>query len=118
VPAILLPVIKSRYDAPGKLFVLMGRRTWSAAQMLLCELEQYTQARFVGEPSASRGNIYGDSNKITLPNSKVTVRVSTLYWQYWHPRDDRSWIEPHVPAALTFEAYRQGRDPALEAVGR
>jgi len=115
---IVLPLLKSHYDAPGRLYVLMGRRTWSAAQFLLCDLEEWSHARFAGEPSASRGNHYGDSRKITLPNSKVTVRVSTLYWQFWDPRDRREWIEPDLPAGLDFASYRGGSDPVLERVIR
>ncbi len=115
---IVLPLLKSRYDAPGKLWVLMGRRTWSAAQFLLCDLESWTNARFAGEPSASRGNHYGDSRKITLTNSKVTVRVSTLYWQMWDPRDTRTWIEPDRKVELDFASYEAGRDPVLENVVR
>jgi hypothetical protein len=114
--AIFLPLVNSRYDADGRLYVITGRRTWSAAQMLISEMEKYTHATFAGEPSASRGNHYGDSRRIVLPNSKVTVRVSTLWWQYGDPRDDRPWIEPSIPAPLTFADYRAGRDPALEAV--
>jgi hypothetical protein len=116
--AILLALIKSRYDAPGKLFVITGRRTWSAAEMLIDEIETYTNAVFVGEPSASRGNVYGDSHRILLPNSHVTVRVSTLYWQLWDPRDTRPWIAPGISAPLTMAAYVAGRDPALEAATR
>jgi len=115
---IVLPLLKSRYDAPGRLYVLMGRRTWSAAQFLLDDFAEWSKARFAGEPSASRGNTYGDSRKITLPNSKVTVRVSTLYWQQWDPRDDRKWIEPDLPAGLDFASYRDGRDPVLERAFR
>lgn len=112
---ILRGIIKSRYDAPGRFVVITGRRTFSAAQMLISRLEEYTEAIFVGEPSASRGNHYGDSFRITLPNSHVTVRVSSLYWQYWDSRDKRPWI-PVTPAApLRFADYATGRDPALEA---
>jgi hypothetical protein len=113
---IVLPLLKSRYDAPGRLDVIMGRRTWSAAQFLLCDLEEWTQARFAGEPSASRGNHYGDSRKLTLPNSKVTVRVSTLYWQMWDPRDTRVWIAPDLPVELDFASYRTGKDLVLGRV--
>jgi hypothetical protein len=112
---ILRSLIKSRYDEPGGLFVITGRRTWSAAQMLLNGLENWSDAVFVGEPSASRGNVYGDSKKIVLPNSRLTVRVSSLYWQESDPRDTRPYIDVGVPAALTFEAYAAGQDPALEA---
>jgi len=115
---IMLPLIKSKYDVPGRLYVLTGRRTWSAAQMLVTELQKYTTAIFVGEPTASRGNAYGDSYRIVMPNSRVTVRVSTLWWQYLDPRDKRAMIEPQIKAPLTFADYVAGNDPALMAVLR
>jgi hypothetical protein len=115
---IVRSLIKSRYDVPGRLVVITGRRTWSAAQMLINELENYADVVFVGEPSASRGNVYGDSKKIVLPNSRLTVRVSSLYWQQSDPRDTREFIEVSVPAPLTFADYAAGRDPALEAAER
>jgi hypothetical protein len=115
---IMLPLIKSKYDVSGHLYLLTGRRTWSAAQMLVTELQKYTTAIFVGEPTASRGNAYGDSYRIVMPNSRVTVRVSTLWWQYLDPRDKRSMIEPQIKAPLTFSDYIVGRDPGLIAVLR
>jgi hypothetical protein len=115
---ILLPLIKSRYDVPGRFYVLTGRRTWSAAQMLVTELRKYTTAVFVGESTASKGNHYGDSYRIVLPNSRVTVRVSTLWHQYLDSRDKRAMIAPAIPAPLTFAAYAAGRDPVLDAAVR
>ena len=113
---IFLPLIKSKYDVPGHLYVLTGRRTWSAAQMLVTELEKYTTAIFVGEPTASHGNAFGDSYRIVMPNSGVTVRVSTLWHQYLDSRDKRLMIEPAIKAPLTFADYAAGRDPALAGV--
>ncbi len=113
---IVRALVRSRFDAPGRLFVITGRRTFSAAQMLISDLESWTNPIFVGEPSASRGNHFGDSRRLVLPNSGVTVRVSTLYWQYWDPRDERPWIEPQLPTPLTSDDYRAGRDPALAAI--
>jgi hypothetical protein len=116
--AIVRALVRSRFDARGKLFVITSRRTFSAAQMLISDLESWTNPIFVGEPSSSRGNAYGDSKRLVLPNSKVTLRVSTLWWQYWDPRDTRPWIVPEVAAPLTVDAYLAGRDPALEAIVR
>src|SRR5688572_24733080 len=110
---ILLPLIKSKYDVPGHLYVLTGRSTWSAAQMLVTEMMKYTTAVFVGEPTASRGNHYGNSYRIVMPNSRVTVRVSTLWHQYLDSRDKRPMIEPQIRPPLTFADYVAGRDPAL-----
>jgi tetratricopeptide (TPR) repeat protein len=109
-------LIKSKVDKPGRLFTIIGRSTWSASQFLLNRMEKYTNALFVGEPSGSKGNAYGDSRKITLPNSGITVRVSIYYWQDWEPWDTRVWTAPHLTAELASEDYRANRDPALKAI--
>ena len=114
--SIFLPLIKSRYDTRDRLFVIIGRRTFSAAQMLVTEMETYTNATFVGEPTASHANHFGDSFRIVLPNSRVTVRVSTLWHQYRDSRDTREMIEPAIAAPLSFADYAAGRDPALDAI--
>lgn len=101
---------------PGRLFVIAGRGTFSAAMMFALDVERYTNAIFVGEPTGARPNHYGDSRKVTLPNSGLTVRVSTLYWQYADPRDARDAIEPQVPAPLRSSDYAANRDPALDAI--
>ena len=73
---LFLAIIKShKIDQPGKLFAIIGRSTFSAAQMLVNELEKYTNTIFIGEPSGGKMNSYSDSRKITLPNSGITVRV-------------------------------------------
>ncbi|HZI19228.1 MAG TPA: hypothetical protein VEY09_11580 [Pyrinomonadaceae bacterium] len=108
-------LVKSKLDRPGRLFTLMGRSTWSASQFLLNRMELYTNVLFVGEPSGSKGNAYGDSRKITLPNSGITVRVSVYYWQDWAPWDTRTWTAPHLTAELSSEDYRANNDPVLAA---
>lgn len=109
-------LVKSKVDQPGRLFTIIGRGTWSAAQSLLGHLEEYTNTLFVGEPSASKGNNYGDSRRITLPHSGLTVRVSVYYWQHWAPWDARVWTAPHLTAELSSEDYRANHDPSLKAV--
>ncbi len=112
---LVVGLVKSKVNRRGQLFVLMGRSTWSAAQFLLDRLEKYTEATFVGEPSGSKGNAYGDSRRVVLPNSGLTARVSIYYWQEWDPWDAREWTAPQLTAELTSEDYRTGSDPALKA---
>jgi hypothetical protein len=100
---------------PGGLFVLADRGTFSAAMMLLADLESLTPAVFVGETSGASPNGYGDSRRVRLPNSGLTVRASTLYWQMTDPRDERDGIPAHVPVATRFADWRAGRDPALDS---
>ena len=109
-------VIKSDLNRRGKLFAIIGRSSWSAAQFFLNDLEKYTDVTFVGEPSGSRGNTYGDSRRITLPNSGITARVSVYYWQDWHPMDTRKWTAPDLTAELSAADYAANADPALKVV--
>ena len=100
----------------GRSFVLTGRRTFSAAQMLLNELEQYSRAIFVGEPSGSRPDHFGDSKQQQLEHSGLTLRVSSLHWSSWMANDGREATIPLIPAPWTSAAYFSGADPALEAI--
>lgn len=112
--ALVHVIIRNRkLREPGRLFVLIGRRTFSAALFLLLDLEQNTNAVFVGEPTGARPNGWGDSRKLLLPSSGLTVRVSTLYWQKSDPRDDRDAFAPDVAAPPA-----RGRDAAMDEVRR
>ncbi|MCC2974848.1 S41 family peptidase [Massilia sp. IC2-476] len=102
-------------EARRELFAIVGRSTFSAAQFVVNDLEHYTEAVLVGEPTGGRPNAHSDSRRITLPNSGITVRVSTLWWQE-DERDRRPWTAPTVAAPLGFDAYRRGEDPALTAI--
>lgn len=100
----------------GKLFVITGRATFSAAMNCATYLERYTHATFVGEPTGSSPNFVGETVIVPLPYSKLPVSLSDLYWQSSWPMDHRTWIPPLLYAPPTFAAYREGRDLALEAI--
>lgn len=110
-------IIRSdRVNRPGHLFTITGRRTFSAAQILVAALEEHTQTLFVGEPTGSKPNHYGESTVLQLPRSGALVFFSSLYWQNSDPRDKRLWVPPHVVTPLTFADYVANRDPALSAI--
>jgi hypothetical protein len=114
---LLNRVIRSEtVDQPGKLFVIIGRRTFSAAQNTATYFERYTNATFVGEPTGSSPNFVGEETPFTLPYSKIVANVSDLYWESSWPQDNRKWIAPQIYVPPTFAAYRANRDPALEAI--
>lgn len=103
-------------DRPGRLFVVIGRDTYSAAMNLAVLLERHTHALFVGEPTGATPNHFGDTRKITLPHSGIEVEISTLYWQNSDPRDGRQWITPDLWAPLSSEDFCSHRDPVLERI--
>ena len=100
----------------GKLFVIIGRRTYSAAQNTATYFERYTEATFVGEPTGSSPNFIGEENMVVLPYSKLVANVSHLYWQSSWPQDQRVWLAPEIYTPPTWADFRAGRDAALEAV--
>lgn len=112
---LLLGMIKSKLDHPGGLVVLTGRQTFSAAQNFANHAERWTHSIFVGEPTASSPNHFGDAKPFELPATKLSVIVATLRWQDSDPKDSRVWIMPDVPARETFADYVAGRDVAFEA---
>lgn len=113
---IIIDLIRSKIDKRGHLFVITGRQTFSAAQNFVNQLEKWTEAIFVGEPTADHVNMYGDNRPFTLPNSGLVVRASTLWWQDLDPRDERKWTAPEIAVDLSFDDYRMGRDPVVQAV--
>lgn len=103
-----------RLWTPGGLWALIDRGTFSAAVMLAADLEQRTPALLVGEKTGGHPNSYGDSKRRLLPNTGLTVRVSSLYWQLTGPTDSRNGIAPLIPVEESFADWRAGRDKALE----
>ena len=113
---LTIGMIKSRVNKRGNLFVIIGRETFSAAQNTVNELEKYTNAIFVGEPTAATPNHFGDARNVVLPNSKISIRASTLWWQDLDPRDNRKWTAPQIAAELTSADYKANIDPAMAAI--
>lgn len=104
-----------RINQWGRFFTIIGRQTFSAAMNLAVDLERHTRVIFVGEPTGSSPNHYGENGSIELPNSGLHISVSKLWWQSSLPYDDRSWITPEIPAPLGSIDYSANRDPAMDA---
>ncbi len=103
-------------DRPDRLFVIIGRRTFSAGQQFANLLEWWTQATLVGEPTGQRPSQYGDHEPLVLPNSHLTVGISTVYHQAPNEFDQRAFVPPVINTPLTAAQYRRGEDPAMAAV--
>lgn len=100
----------------GKLFVITGRQTFSAAANFSTDLEQKTQALFAGEPMGGSPNLYGDTRTFTLPHSRIQVWISARTWIKSTRDDPRASIEPEIPVEIDSAAYFAKQDPVLDAV--
>ena len=111
---ILTSIIQARkVNQNGKFYCIIGRRTFSACQNLVNELSKYTEVTFVGEPTSENVNFYGDTKQETLPNSKLDMYLSWMWWQNLDPRDKRPWTAPHLAIDMPFKDYQTGVDPVM-----
>ncbi|HMG71243.1 MAG TPA: hypothetical protein VK544_09030 [Gemmatimonadaceae bacterium] len=99
----------------GRIYVLMGRNTFSAAQVFLAQMDRDTHAVFAGEPSSSRPNFVGEETEVVLPWSGAIGSISDEYHETI-PGDTREWIEPNIKLTLSSADYFANRDPLLEKV--
>jgi hypothetical protein len=112
-------LIKSeRINQKGKLWVLIGPKTFSAAMSLVDDLELNTNTLFAGEPTGESPNQWGDPVDLKLPNSGIVIQASTLWWQLQDPRDHREYRAPDLSVPLAFSDYVNNVDPVVEAITR
>lgn len=103
-------------DRRDRLYVIIGRRTFSAGQQFTNLLEAWTQATLVGEPTGQQPSQYGDHRPLTLPSHLLTVSISSVFHQAPSAFDRRTFVPPAIYTPLTSDDYRRGVDPALAAI--
>jgi len=115
--SLLLEFLRSEsLNQPGRLFVTTDRATFSAAVNAASDMERLSNSILVGEPTAGSPSSWGDPAKITLPNSGLIARISTVYWRDWTPDESRPSIAPDISTPLSSADYFAGRDPAMDAI--
>lgn len=107
---------RDNINQKGRLFVLVGRKTFSAAVLLLGSLKRHTNASFAGEPAGAPLNHDGDPESYILPASKFVLNVSTVFHQAGDPKDKSLFFPVDFPCQFTSHDYFSGADPVLDLV--
>lgn len=103
-------------DRKDRLFVLVGRRTFSSACGHALDFQSSGKATLVGEPTG--GNPYSPFREFTqfqLPNSKLSVGLT---WKFREREHAGSAVVPELRVDSSSDDYFSGRDPALETALR
>ncbi|MCI0341205.1 MAG: S41 family peptidase [Planctomycetales bacterium] len=103
-----------KLDARGRLFVLIGRRTFSSGVLNALELRRTTAALLAGEPTGGKPNSYGEVRTFKLPRSGLVVSYSTKFFR--RVEGDPESLAPDLPVEMTAADLFAFRDPVLDAV--
>ena len=115
------PIIEGISSRPsinqkGKVFVIIGRRTFSAAMNAAIDLKKNTKAIFVGEPSRGKPNGYGELGSFRLPNSDLKVECSVEYYNFIPELGDTDYFPLDVRIENSFSDYLAGRDRIMDTI--
>lgn len=115
--SVLAQLDTPKVDRPGRLFLITGRNTFSAASMFAARLQDSTSVQIVGEPMGGSPNMWGNARSLSLEWSGLSLSIATQFELATTDDDDRLTIEPDISAPLTYGDWAAGRDPALVAIG-
>ena len=115
-------IIRSdKLQEPGRLFVIIGHATGSAAVAWAAQIEGNSRAVFVGEPTADRPNFHNDPDgprraRFDVPKTALNFFVANQVEQWSSSDDHRAAIYPDIPVMLSWNEFATGHDPVMEAI--
>uniref|UniRef100_UPI003565AF30 S41 family peptidase n=1 Tax=Ancylomarina sp. TaxID=1970196 RepID=UPI003565AF30 len=99
-------------NSKGKLYVVIGRKTFSSAIINAIDFKNQTEVILVGEETSGKPNHFGEIRSFDLPHSKLNVTYSTKYFK--ETDEDINTIVPDICIETSFEDYMNGVDPVYE----
>lgn len=90
-------------------YVLINRKTYSAAMVNAVQFKQLLNVKIIGEPSGANPNDYQDMGQFTLPNSKLLVTYSKRLFRL----QNNNGLHPDVLIEPKWKNYKNGFDEVL-----
>nr|WP_286161278.1 S41 family peptidase [Clostridium sp. KNHs214] len=100
--------------SPTKLYVIVGRRTFSSGILYVLEFQKLTNAKFFGEPTGGKPIHYGDMRNMTLPNSKLNITYSTKFLKT--STNEADTFTPDFIIEPSIKDYLKGIGPVIETI--
>lgn len=112
---LIKPMLKRPdLNRADRLYVLVGPLTFSAAMNNAAQFADETNATLVGEAIGEKPNSYQEPRQFQLPNSRLIVRYSTLWYAF--RKKGENAVRPDKVIIPTWPQVKAGRDPVLEWV--
>ncbi len=99
---------------PAQFFVATNVFTQGAATEVAACLSAVGGATLIGEASGTRPNHYDGIRQFLLPYSRITVQFATQYRPV--RKSEARVLTPQIVIPVTFEHFRNGRDPVFDFV--
>lgn len=99
----------------GTAAVLTNRYTYSSAFDNAATFKKMLGAKLYGEAPGENLSTYGEVKWFLLPNSKLEIHLSSRYYPTIIPELGDGLLQPDVKITQTFEQYKAGVDPVLDA---
>ena len=115
------PLIEEIINTPainqkGKLFVILGRQSYSASIATAILLKNKTQTIFVGESPRGSPNFLEDVEHFRLPNSKLEVDYSVNNSELPKFPTDLIYFPLDISVTPNLDDYLTGEDTFLKAI--
>lgn len=99
-----------------KMYVVLGRNTFSSAILNALDFKRLTKAVFIGEETAGKPNHFGEVKNFQLPNSELSIGYSTKFFK--NSDENGNTLKPNVTIEMSFSDFTKGVDPVYEWVKR
>ncbi|MDO6596614.1 S41 family peptidase [Oceanihabitans sp. 2_MG-2023] len=98
----------------SNVYVLINRKTYSAAMVNAIQFKQLLNAKLVGEPTGANPNGYQDMGQFNLPNSKLLITYSKRLFRLQDTKSNG--VQPDIYITSKWENYKNGMDEILNWV--
>lgn len=98
-------------DHHEKLFVIVGRNTFSSAIQNTLKFQNETNATFIGEPTGGKPNHYGEIQRLKLSNTNTEISYSTKYFKPLS--EDLDSFVPDIIIEPNADDYFNNVDPVM-----
>ena len=119
IPAVIHEFIRREAAPPWKeLYLLTGRKTFSAGVEAAATLMKECDLTVIGEPAGAALNSYGDAAERDYPHTGLRLYVSSLRHELSTSNDVADVMRVDVPAPFSFREWSAGQDPAVDPILR
>jgi C-terminal processing protease CtpA/Prc len=105
---------RQNLNQSDKLFVVVGRGTFSSAMLNTLTFQNKTNATFIGEPTGAKPNHYGQVQLLELRNTDSKVSYSVKYFERLS-EDIESFI-PDIIIEPNAEDYFNNIDSVMKTI--